>query len=219
MRNYTFDDVLQDENLGLSMNFSFARNISFSATLSDRLERFLDTDFELRRFSLRGSVNSSRTYQFGANFSTGDQVRFSATPFLGRGTSWGINATLRPVSRLQTALNLNSSRLRDPRDDTEVFGVKILRMRTDLQVTDRVAVRNIIEFNSLRETFDFNVLVNYRINAGTVFYVGYDDHYRQADLIFGDRDGDGIDDQLFITDDLRRTSRAVFVKLQYLLRY
>ena len=60
---------------------------------------------------------------------------------------------------------------------------------------------------------------NYRINAGAVFYLGYDDHYQQADLIEGDRDGDGIDDQLFLSDELRRTNRAIFVKLQYLLRY
>jgi hypothetical protein len=57
------------------------------------------------------------------------------------------------------------------------------------------------------------------VNAGTVFYLGYDDHYRQADLIRGDRDGDGIADQLFQSDELRRTNRALFVKLQYLLRY
>ena len=60
---------------------------------------------------------------------------------------------------------------------------------------------------------------NYRINAGAVFYLGYDDHYQQADLIEGDRDGDGIDDQLFLSDELRRTNRAIFVKPQYLLRY
>ena len=35
----------------------------------------------------------------------------------------------------------------------------------------------------------------------------------------GDRDGDGIDDQLFFAEELRRTNRAIFVKLQYLLRY
>ncbi len=97
--------------------------------------------------------------------------------------------------------------------------MKILRARTDIQFTDRLALRNIVEFNTLNETFDFNVLVNYRINAGTVFYVGYDDHYMQADLIEGDRDGDGSDDQLFFSDELRRTNRAIFVKLQYLLRY
>ncbi len=41
----------------------------------------------------------------------------------------------------------------------------------------------------------------------------------QADLIEGDRDGDGIDDQLFFSNELRRTNRAIFAKLQYLLRY
>ena len=123
------------------------------------------------------------------------------------------------MARLQSNLNLNSSRLTDPRDGTEVFDVKILRARTDIQLTDQIALRNIVEFNSFDETFDFNVLVNYRLNAGTVFYAGYDDHYQQADLIEGDRDGDGVDDQLFFTDRLRRTNRAIFVKLQYLLRY
>ena len=66
---------------------------------------------------------------------------------------------------------------------------------------------------------DFNLLATYRIDAGTVFFVGYDDHYQQADLIEGDRDGDGFNEQLFFTENLRRTNRAVFVKLQYLLRY
>ena len=79
-------------------------------------------------------------------------------------------------------------------------------------------MRNITEFNSQDETFDFNVLFNYRVNSGTVFYVGYDDHFQQADLIEGDRDGDGIEEQIFFTTGKRRTSRALFVKLQYLLR-
>ena len=57
------------------------------------------------------------------------------------------------------------------------------------------------------------------MNAGTVFYLGYDDHYQQADLIRLDRDEDGIPDQIYFGDELRRTSRAFFVKLQYLMRY
>ena len=219
VRNYDFADVLQDENFGLSTQFQFARSISFSGSFNRDMERFLGTDFDKTRFSVRANVNTSRTYQFGANFSTGDQVRYSHTPFLGHGRNWRLSATLRPVSRLQTSLNLNVSRLTDPRDDSEVFDVKILRARTDIQFTERVALRNIIEFNTLDDAFDFNVLVNYRVNAGTVFYVGYDDHYQQANLIEGDRDGDGIDDQLFLSKDLRRTNRAIFVKLQYLMRH
>ena len=46
-----------------------------------------------------------------------------------------------------------------------------------------------------------------------------DDHYQQADLIIGDQDGDGRDEPLFQSRDLRRINRAIFFKAQYLLRY
>ena len=97
--------------------------------------------------------------------------------------------------------------------------MKILRATTTYQVTEKFGLRNITEFNSLDKELDLNLLVTYRIDAGTVFFVGYDDHYQQADLIEGDRDGDGFNEQLFFTQKLRRTNRAIFVKLQYLLRY
>ena len=99
-QNYDFDGVLQDENLGFSTNFQFARNINIGWTLSRDMERFLGTDFEKTGLWLWGRVNTSRTYQFGANFSAGDQVRYSDTPFLGHGTTWGLNATLKPIPRL-----------------------------------------------------------------------------------------------------------------------
>ena len=89
---------------------------------------------------------------------------------------------------------------------------------TTWQITERLGARNITEWNTEDKTFDLNVLLNYRVNAGTVFYLGYDDHYQQGDLIEGDRDGDGFDDQLYFTQGLRRTNRAIFAKLQYLFR-
>ena len=61
--------------------------------------------------------------------------------------------------------------------------------------------------------FDVNVLFTYRVNGGTVFYVGYDDHYQQEDQI------DEFEDQVFLSERFRRTNRAIFTKLQYLFRY
>ena len=49
------------------------------------------------------------------------------------------------------------------------------------------------------------------MNAGTAFYIGYDDHYRQREQ---------FDDQVNITDSgYVQTNRAVFTKVQYLFRY
>ena len=53
-------------------------------------------------------------------------------------------------------------------------------------------------------------MLTYRVNAGTAFYFGYDDHYRQADRFDEDR---------YFTTGLRRTNRAIVTKLQYLFRY
>ncbi|MFP3949460.1 MAG: hypothetical protein ACLFWG_12105, partial [Longimicrobiales bacterium] len=219
-RNYDFDGILQDEQLTADLGFEFANNVSVSGNVDRTMERFGGIDFEKTGWSVRANVNSSRRVSFGADFGMGDQVRFTDDPFLGDQVDWSVNATLRPIPRLTSSLSLDASRFTDPRNgDAEVFDVKIFRAQSTFQLLAPLTVRNITEFNTFDETFDFNLLFTYRVNAGTVFYAGYDDHFRQGDLIRGDRDGDGFNEQLFVDDPtLRRTQRAFFVKLQYLFR-
>ena len=107
--------------------------------------------------------------------------------------------------------------IRDRNDS--VFDVKILRALTTYQFTDRFLFRNISEYNSFDQKLGLNFLLTYRVNAGTAFYVGYDDHYQQADRIHRDTNGDGIDDRFFQSTALKRTNRAIFTKFQYLFRY
>ena len=83
------------------------------------------------------------------------------------------------------------------------------RLRT-YQFTDRLLVRNINEYNTFDRTFGFNLLLTYRVNAGTVFYIGYDDRLEE---------GFRIDEEIFPTSNFERTRRAFFTKLQYLFRY
>ena len=47
-----------------------------------------------------------------------------------------------------------------------------------------------------------------------MFYIGYDDRYKQGHLIFDDDD-----EPLFFTTDFERTNRAFFMKISYLFRY
>ena len=216
-RNWDFDRVLQDRGLGLGLNFSFAHNISFSADMNRDMERFLGTKFEKTRFSVRGNMNTSRSYSFGGNVRVGDQILYSDNPALGYQVGWSVNAQVRPTPSISSRLSLSATRLTI--DGIEEFDVKILRATTTYQVTEKLGLRNITEFDSLNKKLDFNLLATYRVNAGTVFFLGYDDHYRRASLIEGDLDGNGIEEQLFFTGNLRRTNRAMFVKLQYLLRY
>ena len=218
-RNWDYDGILQDQEVAAGVGVNFERSISISGNVSRQMERFRGVEFDKTRLSLRANINRSRRWSVGANLNTGDQVRYVADPFLGRGFDWGVNATLRPVSRLQSSLSLSSSRLEDPRTDEEVFDITILRGSTTFQFTDRLSARNITEYNTYDRELAFNLLFNYRVNAGTVFYLGYDDHYQHAERIEDMLIGDPRDDHLFLPDELWRTRRAMFVKLQYLLRW
>ena len=124
------------------------------------------------------------------------------------------------MSRLNADLALITSRLHDPRTSAQVFDVKILRNFATFQFTERLLLRNILEYNTFNRTLGANLLVTYRVNSGTVFYVGYDDRYQQAERIFGEDDPIfGGDDPLFFTTDFARTNRAFFMKISYLFRY
>jgi hypothetical protein len=208
--NYDFRGNLQEQNNSVGLSFQLAKNINVGGNVSRNLERFRDVDFRKTRFSLNGAVRTSRRISFSGSINHGDEIRYVDTPYLGSGTGWEATVTLRPISRLQSLITADTSRFTDLRSGTEVFNIQILRATTTYQFTDRLLVRNILESDSFDRKFGGNLLVTYRVNAGTVFFIGYDDRYRQ---------GDRIDSHVFPGTRYERTNRAIFSKLQYLFRY
>ena len=221
-RNHSFDGLLQDEDYRAGFNATFARNISVNVELRDEMEHYLGTDFHKRAVSMGGQVNTSRRLSFGGYYRRGDEVKYQDNPYLGKGGSGSFFASVRPVSRFQSELNLSMSDFLDLRSGgvEPIFDIKILRALSTYQFTDRLLLRNISEYNTFDRKFALNWLFTYRVDAGTAFYVGYDDHYQQADRLYGDLNGDGLDEQLFPTLlTMQRTNRAIFTKIQYLFRY
>lgn len=209
-RIYDFAGALQDEQASIGLQSTFANNLITVANFNRDMERFGGIEFFKTQAFVGGGVGASRHFSAGGFLSWGDQIRYSDSPFLGRSVTGTIFATLRPMTRLNADLTLITSRLHDPRDNSPVFDVKILRTFTTYQFTNRFLLRNIMEYNSLSRTLGANLLLTYRVNAGTVFFVGYDDHYAQENL---------LDAVRYPTTALRRTNRAFFTKLSYLFRY
>ena len=209
-RIYDFAGVLQDEQTGAGVRATLANGIITVANVNQDLEHYGGIDFRKTSAFIGGGASASRKIAFGGFLNWGDQIRYGDAPFLGRSVNTTVFVNLRPTSRLSADLNLITSRLHDPMTEALVFDVKILRTFTTYQLTNRLALRNITEYNSLNRTLGANVLFTYRVNAGTVFFVGYDDHYQQEDL---------IDAVRFPTTALRQTNRAFFTKLSYLFRY
>ena len=209
-RNYDFEGILQDEQTTLGVNAQLVNSIVIVGNINRDMERFLGTEFFKTRYSVGTGINTSRKIRVGGLISWGDDIFYSDNPFLGDSLTGLVFLTLRPLTRLNADINFITSRLTEPRTNTELFDVKILRTFTTYQFTDRLLLRNIMEYNTFAKTLGANLLVTYRVNAGTVFFVGYDDHYAQGDL---------IDAVRFPTRELQRTNRAFFTKLSYLFRF
>ena len=144
-RNWSFENVLEDEMANAGVNFSFAKNIRVNAGYSRDMERFGGINFDKEYYSLGGNVSTIRELSIGGFFSYGDQVRYDlsnpANSFLGTGGRGGVFMSLRPFSRLQSQVNISTSNLIDPFSDTEIFDVKIYRALTTFQFTDRLLLR------------------------------------------------------------------------------
>jgi hypothetical protein len=209
-RDHEFSGILQDQGIGLGWNAQFARNINLNVNTDRDMERYNAVDFHKVRYGIGTGIGTSRKVSVGGFTNWGDQIRYVTNPYLGRGRNANLFVTLRPFSRLQSELTLTSSTFLDTRIDKEEFNIKIYRAQTTYQFTERLLLRNILDYNDYDRTLGGNLLVTYRVNAGTAFYVGYDDRYRQADH---------INSAVFSATDYTRTNRAFFAKLQVLFRY
>ena len=209
-RNVDHAGVLQDEDFRADLRARFARNIFFRADGQREMERFEGIDFHKTRFSMRNGVNTSRRFSLFYGIDWGEQIRFVENPFLGRMFDYNVGLTLLPTSRLNAQFSLDAARFNDMHSGEVVFDVKILRTFTTYQFTDRLLVRNILEHNTGNGKMGINLLFTYRVNAGTAFYIGYDDRLQE---------GIYLDKERFYNRDLQRQQRAFFTKLQYLFRY
>ncbi len=220
LRSYNFNRVLEDESRSAGLDLLFAGNTRVRAEFNRDMERFGGVDFLKSHYMMDGLI-SGRLVSVRLGRSAGDQIFFDdVNPYLGYETGWNSFLSLRLLPRWRSRVSIDTNRFVDVRNDDDlVFDVKILRTLNTYQFTDRLLFRNIMEYNSFDRRLSLNVLFTYRVNAGTVFFVGYDDRYQQADRIERDTDGDGLDDRFFFSGDLRRTNRAIFTKVQYLFRY
>jgi uncharacterized protein DUF5916/cellulose/xylan binding protein with CBM9 domain len=210
---HDYEGVLQNETLwNPGVNITFSRNVSASGNVARLMERYREIDFYKTRWTVSSTVNTSQKLLFSGSLSGGDEIRFVVNPFLGKLVDYSATVTYRPYSRLQLIVKLDGNAFSDQVANRQEFHVKIVRYTTTYQFTPRLLIRNIWELNTgsgSNHTMFENILVTYRVNSGTVFYVGYDDRFKE---------GNAINPIVYNDPTYQRTNRAIFTKLQYLFR-
>jgi hypothetical protein len=125
---------------------------------------------------------------------------------MGRETSWGIWADVKPIDRMLIETSFSNIRSDDLKTDERLFSQSIFWSRLTLQVSRELSLRFVSQYNDRYRCWDVDPLITYRVNSLSMFYLGSTHDYR--DLNFEE---DGM-------DGWKLTDRQFFLKFQYLFQ-
>ena len=189
-------------------------------------------DREFNRHTIGGAFRTSfiPEIEFEGRHFRGNEVNHS--PAVGQEASmqsWSstdLALTVRPLTRLSIANRYFFTRLADRQTGATIFNDHIIRSRWNWQFTRELAIRFILQYDSVlvnpeftslekRKNINTDVLFSYQLNAWTALYVGYNGNAQNIDLV-PTSTGSRIvrTEHGFIND-----GRQFFAKFSYLVRF
>jgi Domain of unknown function (DUF5916)/Carbohydrate family 9 binding domain-like len=209
---YDHADVKQEAELTPRLHLEFPRKVTWEASNRFRTERFAGADFQISRFDTYLDTEPWKALTGGAEWNEGDEIHYDpADPYLAWGRQLDLWTTLRPSDRFSLRTDLTRATEWHRRGGAQVFRVDLARALARYQFTRSIALRTIVQWQSVDETgdpvrdLDLNVLASFTPGPGTVFYLGYDD---------------GVNDPADGTParEFHLARRALFFKVSYLWR-
>lgn len=232
---WDYDGQRQDWEAGAELSLEFKGRTEVEVGYNEEMERFAGVEFRKHDAAIEIGTAFLKWLELSAEAGIGREINFfpagGLAPFLADGTEAEVAVTLKPRPELRISQTYLFTRLaaRDGLAGTAPGSVivdnHILRSRVSYQFSRQLSLRAIVDYVDVdpdetlidlerEKTFTADLLATYLINPWTAFYVGYTDgygnvapdslrpgHLRPVDSVFNS------------------TSRQVFVKMSYLLRF
>ncbi|HZX10701.1 MAG TPA: DUF5916 domain-containing protein [Acidobacteriota bacterium] len=202
-RIYDFDNTLTDDEIRIGGYISGWRNSFIYAGFTTGLERYEGIDFHKNTF--RSHLNSEPFSWLSVNisFSIGDGICYDEDyyedfPYLGFQTSYGVEATFKPLRNLRILYHYRNNTFDKSYGGERVYQVNLISQRISYQLSRTLSFRLITDYNDYDGELYNSVLLSYVLRPGTVFYLGVDDNQGKDDM--------GI---------FRKQGRYYFIKFSY----
>jgi len=204
-RKWNFDGVRKDEWVTADMTVRFRKGqtgIHSNYMRSNELFRGVQFD-DIWQAHACFSTQPSRELRFGVNYNYGHRIARRDLE-MGRESSWGAWADLKPIDRLMFDLEYRSVKSEGLDTGERLFSQSIFWSRTSLQFTRRLSLRIVAQYDDSDRAWDVDPLITYRLNSLSVFYLGSTRDY--GDLAPGESGASGW----------TLVERQYFLKFQYL---
>lgn len=157
----------------------------------------------IRHINLNFSSNFSRYISPGGFISYGNHImrRNVYPPVMGRETEIELWAIARPTERLKISPTFVYSKAVDRDTKEYIYDDYIIRSKFEYQLSRELKIRLVTQYRDYSNSWEFDPLITYKMNAFTIFYMG-------STHDFIDYDDYG----------LKQYEQQFFFKLQYLVQ-
>jgi hypothetical protein len=198
----------RDFALGLTLTGQRTTQIFFMVNPCD--EVYLNQRFRTHSLHLNLKSQIIQSLRVEGEFKFGYRTRYLENPYTGWGTTASLNTNFQPLKKFQSDLMLTYSDFYRLDNRSSEFSYLIIRSRNTFQMTPKVFVRGILEYNSFEKDLTTDFLISFTYIPGTVVHLGYGSLYQKVSW-------NGHEYQP--GSDYLETIRGFFFKASYLWRH
>jgi hypothetical protein len=207
--NQDLPSSLWERDFALGMSAHGERSTELSILLNPCDEVYRNERFRTSSIHLSGSSQVIKSIRLKMEYKFGYRTRYVENPYTGWGSTSSLSVNFQPFKKFQSDLILNFSDFYQIENRAKEFSYLIVRSRNTFQITSKLFIRCIVEYDSGRKNFSTDFLASFTYIPGTVVHIGYGSLYEQK-VWNGHEYQPG--------SDYQETIRGFFFKASYLWR-
>jgi len=193
----------------LTLSSVMVRTTRASVAYSQATEIFLGQRFNTSGWTAQLSSQITKEFYVRATCRDGKAIRYSESPFQGRGKSALATLGYQPSENFNWTLSLTYSDLFRDSSKEKIYDYTIIWNRLVYQVNKYLFFRVIVEYNTYRRQLLTDLLASFLYIPGTVIQLGYGSLYDRTRWL----DGEYVN-----VDRFQEMRRGIFFKASYLWR-
>jgi hypothetical protein len=197
----------RDFGFGMSLYGLRSTEIGFFINPSDEVYRL--KRFPTHSIHLSGGSQIMQSLRIKTEYRLGYRTRYVEDPYTGWGTTASFSINFQPLKKFQSDLIFTYSDFFQVDPSLMEFSYLIIRSRNTYQLTSKLFVRAILEYNSYEKDLSTDFLVSFTYIPGTVVHLGYGSLYQKT--VWNEHEYQPGSDYL-------ETIRGLFFKASYLWR-
>lgn len=207
--NQDIQSGLWERDFGVGMSVNGQRSTQFTFFFNPSDEVYLSERFKTHSFHFFGSSQVIQSIRVNGQYRFGYRTRYIEDPFTGWGNTATFSINFQPLEKFQSDLILTYSDFYRIQDPAREFSYLIIRSRNTFQLTSKLFIRGIVEYNSFEKDLLTDFLISFTYIPGTVVHLGYGSLYQK--MVWNGHEYQPGSDYL-------ETIRGFFFKASYLWR-